>query len=462
MIAIVHYELLGPGTAAIRTFNLISGRHIYSHHAPEGCIIHSVWTHGKHLRFVVAKPGHITVWEAEFTSIHAIAEVDTLPLPNEISRGEVLRFCPTTYRLVFRLPEGVLVWDARDSKLLLNLKGTDHFAVDISPDGRFFACATRHRGIRVWSESPAGYVLCQELLSSDFYSHGQLVFPPNGESIIAYNLSTIHLWHTASLIPNIPKKSGTRNGFILGFSPDQTLAMVTRKHGNTITILDLKSGEPQLTIDTGMDIIGMGTSGSTVVAVGEGKVVAWDLSTGDCPTNARVGANDSIWTTLFDPPKSSFFFLTCTSISSDLSRIAIVTGTTITLYDVSTGKHLVHANLRGAVLPGTPWFTPDARGVWIGDCGSPHCGWTIVDGNGSGAIGLDPIGPEASPSGGFPWESSRGHEISSDGWVLGPEKERILWLPHDWRPGRDRRWGGRFLGLLHGTLPEAVILELYE
>jgi WD40 repeat protein len=109
----------------ISTYNLVSGTHIYSHRVLEGRIVPSIWTHGEYLRFATVKPGSITVWEVGFTSIHTLTEVESLPAPDDIGSEECL-FLPTRSRLAFILNrKAVLVWDARDSKLLLNFASNE-------------------------------------------------------------------------------------------------------------------------------------------------------------------------------------------------------------------------------------------------------------------------------------------------------------------------------------------------
>ena len=73
------------------------------------------------------------------------------------------------------------------------------------------------------------------------------------------------------------------------------------------------------------------------------------------------------------------------------------------------------------------------------------------------------MGTTACPPGVPPWESSRGYRVTDDGWILSPTQKRLLWLPYRWRSTEDqRRWGGRFLGLLLHELPEVVILEFLD
>ena len=63
---------------------------------------------------------------------------------------------------------------------------------------------------------------------------------------------------------------------------------------------------------------------------------------------------------------------------------------------------------------------------------------------------------------GCPWGSPHGYKVTIDGWTLSGDEKRLLMLPPLWQSQLDvdRVWNGKFLALLHGTLPEPVILEL--
>ena len=458
MISIVHIKTTTFfNVPTIRTYNLVSGEHVFSHRAPKPDSILSVWTHGESLRFATRKPGYITISEAEFTSIGTLAEVEALPLPDRVGTASGLAFHPTLYRLISKSQEGTVAWDIRDSKLFHRFKD-DVYHVDLSPDGRFLAYTTYGGGIHVWKESPTGYVPHQGPVLSNFSDAAIPLFSPNGESIIARHTTQIYLWHTTSL-PSILNEPSEWSVHILGFSPDETLVAVMRVHENTVTILDPKSGEPRFTIDVGMEIWGMRMAEGAIMVIGGGKVVTWNLPSGGCALNARMNTNDSVRTMLFDCQGDAYTRLPPASISPDLSYIALVSGLSITLYDASTGERLAVAESRSSILE-TPWFPPGTYEVWCGGRSYP-IGWTIGKEE-LGATMLHPIDRDVFPSGGFPCEWSRGYEVSSDGWVLSPSRKRLLWLPHHWRSERDWAWGGRFLGLFHGSLPEVVILEFYE
>jgi len=254
--------------------------------------------------------------------------------------------------------------------------------------------------------------------------------------------------------------------------------------GNIITILDLESGELRFTIDAGMNVVGLRVTGGAVVVVGEGKVVTWSLPVGDYDLNTEMNTSDSVRNITFDftsgfisPPSA------IASVSPDLNYLAITkmgpqrhatspdNSYTIVrlcvLYDLATGERLAAVELHLLLERlSAPWFSPDTSEVWF-EFENSH-GYAIVDSGEPGLITgvtLNQIGPDASPSGGFPWESPRGYEVTRGGWVLSllsPLGKRLLWLPHSWRSENLWIWQGRFLGLFHPSLPEAVILEFYE
>ena len=474
LVAIAYRDLFDPSATAISTYDLISRTHVYSHPAPEGHTVAFVWTHGERLRFATVKPGCIITWEAEFASIHTLAEMETFLAPGEISYLGEIAFLPTPTRLAFTTLGAVLVWNTQDSRLLLNFECHGwHQEMAFSNDGRFFACATGNQGIRVWKEAPAGYMFHQELA---FNSLGRIrpFFSPDGESIIISHFSAIQLWHTTDPTPpsSISNRFVYSTNFLLEFSPDETLAAVARLNEEVVTILDLKSGEARLTIDAGMEVLGLRVGESTIVVVGEGKVVTWNHSAMQSTPDVRVDVSNSTRTTMFDYPVRPYSYLVpYASISADLRHIAIsvgaaVTFTTLNIYDASTGEHL--ASAKPCERPGLfmPWFTPGGREVWshcIGDHDERTHGCVILEGDGSSPVELDPIEPDASPSGGFPWQQSRNYEVTDDWWIFSPNGMGLLWLPPSWRSDDvNMAWGDRYLGLLHGTLPEAVILEFPE
>ncbi|KAF9642741.1 hypothetical protein BDM02DRAFT_3132890, partial [Thelephora ganbajun] len=371
-------------------------------------------------------------------------------------------FHPALSRLAFSHSERILVWDARHSKFLLNEDASQPRGTSFSSDGRFFMHATPHSAIYLWKESPTGYVLYRKLNRETGTSH-QLM-SPNGESTFAFGFRAIQLSRTVDPTTSFSRKQG-HAGFIVEFSPDETLAAVVRFMDNIITVLDLKSGDPLSIIDTGMGVHGQRVAGSTVAAFGPMEVVTWNLPARDHVLNTKANVNNSIQTAT---PRVIYLKMPFRpiSISPDLHTIATEDtscfGYHLDLHDVPTGQYLGSVPMRGERC-GRPWFTPDGREVWyITDEGEAN-GLAIVEDSEFGVIKLEQLGPTNQPPSTPPWLSSRGYKITDDGWILGISGKRLLRLPPRWRSSdTNRTWSGRFLALLHGTLPEAVILELEE
>jgi len=449
----------------IATYNVLSSASI-GRHPIEKPVADMIWTHDIFIRFATFRPGSITIWEVGFTSEHSAAEVESLPIPNIFDPSKEFLFLPTVSRLAFVLENAIFVWDAQHSKLLLS-------SVDIkkpremtfSSDGHFFACATDSPEIYLWKDSPTGYTLHRILM----FNIGPCspLLSPDGRSIIAFSGSALQLWHTmdsTTSISSVPIQAfQNTKPFLLGFSPDQSLAAAVRLRENTATVLDLRSGTPRLTIDAGMEIYGLRVAGSIVVVVGNGKVVTWNLPQRDHALNATANINDSVRTTIFDcsPFPDS---LTSATISSDFNRVAVVGayvegyGMVLNIYDAATGQRLTSIRSNWC----RPWFTPDGHEVWC-RLFSGVQGWAIVKDNKSNSLKMEPLGAARRPQGGCPWTPTCGHKITDDGWIFNSSGKRLLWLPPHWRPYEDdRMWSGRFIAFLHDELREPVIIEVLE
>ena len=233
-----------------------------------------IWTHQESLQFLTADKTTITIWEVGLTSSATPTEVETLPAPDRFGDWwGAVRFLPAPCRLALHYSDReqtsgrILVWDARSSRYLLECTDANFQSeASLSSGGRFFACATRGPDIYLWKDSPDGYVLHGILVSSTPYSYP--VLAKNGESIVVFGGCAIQLWPTKSLITP-PSSISTRapqntESFVLEFSPDGMLVVMAQRD-NTVTVLNLKSGAPQLTIDPSMKVYGLGVTGNTLL-----------------------------------------------------------------------------------------------------------------------------------------------------------------------------------------------------
>jgi hypothetical protein len=210
---------------------------------------------------------------------------------------------------------------------------------------------------------------------------------------------------------------------------------------------------------TGMEICGLSVrSPNTIVVVGNGRIVTRDLYTSGHHLGGWEAFGCHLLATAFGRSGLRLY----ASVSLHLNRI-VVRGDgcfeeDLRIYDMSTGKRLAGARSesKGHMLG----FTTDTHQVWCATADGEVDQWEIVKRS-------DDTVPEqeylrrVEPRGEFPWQSSRGHQVTDDGWIITSRGERLLWLPHHWRSGKTaRRWKGNHLALLHGELPEPVVLEL--
>ena len=239
-------------------------------HGLDSPYIFGIWTHGESLRFATFRSKTFTVHEVGFTPGASPTVVKTLPIPDLSGRTAVLemvvpdsairvRFLPFKFRSASVDPspvDGALVWDARDPATGTALNFS---LMSFSSGCRFFACPGTESETHLWRESPTGYVLQGKFASSTEFSKPLL--SPNSESIITVGDFTIQLWHTKAFtttppIISTPTLQNTKS-FTLEFVHDRPLAVFARRDDDTLVVLDLTSGVPQLTIGTGMSVCGL-------------------------------------------------------------------------------------------------------------------------------------------------------------------------------------------------------------
>jgi len=332
------------GETLISIYDLVWGVRVYSHRVSRACTVARTWTRGEFLRFATANRESITIWEVGFTPKRTLAEIESMPAPDCTYSKECL-FLPTPSRLAFILREAVLIWDVQDSKILLNFVGGDKLGgLSFSSDGRFFACGGRGKA-HLWKESPTGYVLHRKLISSLATDWITPFLSPDGESIIMSKLHETQLWRTTDPTnppSSVPPQPAEQTRFVLAFSPGESFVATGRLGENIATIVDLKSGDPRLIVDTDVKICALGVTESTFVVVGEGKIITWNLPAGDCVLNARANIHDSVQTILLTHSPSPRWKYPA-SISPDFNHLVIpeedVGG--LDIYDMSTGKHVV-------------------------------------------------------------------------------------------------------------------------
>ena len=472
MIAVVHQR-------SISTYNLLYRRLIYTNQFSDGYVL-ATWTHGEYLQFATLKQESITIWEASFTSVDTLVKVKSLPVLCDVDVHKSL-FLPAVLLLASIPSEDVvLVWGAQNSKLLLNSVISRPSKMSFSADGCFFACGTDDDEVYLWKGSPTGYTLHQKVILPYIDRSNELFLSPNGGSIVMFNGQTLHLWHTTdpmAPLSSVPTSPANSADFILGFSPDRKFSVAVQRFGTTIAVYNLKSGGLQLIIDTGMKVIGLKVTGSTIIVVDKKQVVTWNLPVGECTADARANIDDSVQTTALDHLELSVAEqVNHASISPNSNHIAIRWSSWtfdsfhLDLLSMSTGECLISTEI---YMENEPWFSPDGGELWSKKWkpdnhagGAMATGWAITEteDSGSSCIKLKSLEPTAQPPGGFPWQSPCGYKVTPDGWILNSDRKHLIWLPHHWRSNQQESivWGGQFLGLTHSGLQEPVILELLD
>ena len=155
-----------------------------------------------------------------------------------------------------------------------------------------------------------------------------------------------------------------------GCSPDETLAVVAMKESDTVTFLNLNSGDVQLTINLGMEVYGLRVTENAIGVICLKKVIIWNLPASDSVPDARMKLEGSARTIELSHELNN---VSGVAISSDFRHIATNKFGTLRLYSTSTGESL------GQIKPkwdayGTPWFSPDGCDVW----GVDSSGWADV------------------------------------------------------------------------------------
>ena len=448
----------------ISIYDLDSGAHTCSYNPSEGWIVAPIWIDGECLHFVTVKPRFIEMWEVPLILVHTPEMLVSFPLPEDITDLEdaIFLFLPALSLLAFTVSNTIAVWDCYSSKFLL--KSQAHLSpafiwsngMSFSSNGHFFSYRTCDGEVYVWKRSLTSYILHQRLVL-----HPELKEPllsPNGEFIVDVCHPMIRLWHTRDQIlsPSDIPVPGCGQRSILGFSPNGILAAFAHHRRDTVTILNLQSGDLQLMIDAGMEIECLRVTDSAIMVSGEGKIATWNLPTGNY-INARVNVNNSIQTTKLNclHPTSHFIF-------PDLSCIVIVEKrgycNHLQIHDTSTGRQLAD------IKEYSPQFIALDKGeMWCAKWEESVEGWKIIEDCKSGTAKLEPLEVTACPPQVFQWQSWCGYEVTEDGWVLNSTQKRLLWLPHHWRSKEEfRAWSKQFLCLGHMELPETVILEFLE
>ena len=461
MIAILHPDLfMSPSTISI--YNVVSGvytRNAYYCAKP----VCDIWTHGESLWTATVERPTLTVREVGFTPGATCVDVRTLSIPGNNSCNLChlqVHFLPASCRLALVCTNRLLVWSLQDPhSLLYHIDINRDTPVTFSSDGRFIAYTSRLAEAHIWKETSTGYTLQAKFPTTD-----TLHLSPNGESLVMVGRSAIQLWNVKTITTTTPTEVPHHTkDFLLDFFLDRPLAVFMRQGDNTATVLDLKSGLPQLTIQTSVKVHGLRVIGDTIVVISTERAISWKLPGRISSPDGRIGVEHSTQIINLDAyHHASTPSVIAATISLDFCYIATLTansqGCTLYLHDGSSGRFLTDRIFKWG--GGPLWFAPDGFHIF---CFLREGGVMMKIAQAGLLAGpvMTPTADIEAGSWGCPWGTPSGRRVTDDGWTLGADKRRLLMLPPPWQSHPKKRvWNGQFLVLLHGSLPEPVILEL--
>ena len=443
----------------IITYSVLSGMCI-SFHSIQQPIHHPIWTHNQYLQFANLESGSIAIWQVSFTTSQKPLKFGSLSIPTKFS-SEELALLPTHSQLAFIFGKKVLVWDAQHEKVLLESEDIENpHALSFSPDGCYFVCGTRGRESYLWKKSSEGYTSCQKLYTQG----GTPLISPSGESVILVDTKTLQLCPMGTSSLSSSTQDSLHSGsLIVEFSPDRLLVAFGQRLSSTITILDLKTCNPWLTIDTDTKTCGLRMAEDRIIVVGDGSIITWKLPARNHISNPRRSIEDSVQTIIFHGPL--YVEGQYASISPNLNYLAFGNsagfGNQLWVYNMHTRERLVHAKSSrfDKFIPG---FNLGTNEVWCTSVNGEVEQWEMVEGNEPNSIELKKIQRDEELQSGFPWHSLCDYQITNEGWILCPSGNQLLWLPHHLQPGSmvQKRWCGKLLAVWNENSLEPLILEL--
>ena len=451
----------------ITIYNLPSEMHINSYNIPEGEVVESIWAHGACFHFASKNPHSITIWEVTSALVYTPPTmVEFFPVPDEMLGGYqclTFWFLPTQSQLVLRTGDQLSVWDTLDSKFVLKvtpiLQGFCYLTFSL--DGYFLGWID-DMNVQIWRKFTNGYMLHQKFPLPGSDINTGLLFSPNGESVLVASEGSIHVWHTRNQVFSGPNPSAQRDDLshiMIVFSPDETLAAFAWKYEDKISIINLWSGDLLLTIDAGIGVEHLGMTDCIIGAVGDGKVIIWNVPAVNNAIDGRLGVNDGIQTGMY--PLGPYYPIKW--ISPDCSHVIVGkfeggNAGSLQGYNASTGKLLTSTTIPfyplSFAMHGSRIFCKGFKDLIIG--------WSITEDE-LHRTELESLETTGHPQVLFHWQSHSGYKITDSRWILGPTKKHLLWLPQHWRLVEHQvTWSGRFFGWGCSGQSQPIILGFLE
>ncbi|KAG8741087.1 hypothetical protein FRC10_003327 [Ceratobasidium sp. 414] len=304
----------------------------------------------------------------------------------------------------------ICIWDAKTgSKKAGPFRGHtgNVYSVAFSPNGDYVASCSEDCTIRVWDAQTGSTI------SDPFKGHKREVcsvaFSPDGSCIVSGSLDRrIRVWDVQAGSTRVgPLKRHTGAVFSVAYSPGGD-RIASGSSDCTIRVWDAQTGTmcagPFEGHDSAIYSVVYSPDNNFIASCSENRTVRiWDVHTGETVVGPLTAHSDTIFSIAYSPDGHRIAF-----ISRDGS---------IGVLDAKTGK-----TLAGPFKAHTGWvrsvtFSPDGR--------------FIASGSNDGAIRVwdSKLGASATSPDLDTWM------VDEDGWVVGRDSCRLLWVPSDLRVG---------------------------
>ena len=371
-------------------------------------------------------------------------------------------FSPISFHASFVTNEKIIILDVHNSNVLLHAEGfqaTHLYSGVFSPDGCFFACESESHiaSIAVWKCTPAGYILWTSVRTR--FQYDEFSFSPTSTSILTWGSYGIQLLHLDNCVH--PLTTNSPDGcHLVTCSIGGTWIATARQGGHIITILNTLSGIPQYSIDIVLEIMCIGFSHNTIMALNKCQAVRLNL---ESYNTVEVEINPQLWSLM----SGSIGY----TLSDDGAQIAIIDNECLILYDVESQQIISRDDvIRGRDITGV-LFSPCKSKLWCTSTYSePLEGWPYIGGGDVIQVEIEreqvvssamhELEDEWSFFGFF--KSCDGFHLGCDGrWVEDSGGKKIFWLPPSWRVRemKDLRWTGNCLALVDGNREKPIIIQ---
>ena len=462
--------LLGEDSIC-HTYDVLNGIELCQGNIVSSPCYGASWVHEDTLQFATGfrtdEVFVINIYQLQPTPTNSLHIISSFHVPQYYG---YFSFSPASSHAAFTAKTEVVILDVQTSKLLLQTKVNPvHYQLQgkFSPDGCFFACEVSVHEICVWQNTSTNYVPWCTLQPR--LPFNQFSFSPITSSILTWGFEGIQLLYSDKNLstpdPNRTRPNHQGRGHLVAYSKNCAHIATAQEGDSIVTVLDPVSGVLLQSIDTGVEIEGVGIIDDRILVVSEGALSWWNLEVGESVLSANCLRIE--WITVTGSHRIHLAF------SPNGSWIAFASGGDVFLYDINTLKILAKHTPDGVVSD--IQFTPHQNKLQLlvyvmQDQYSPlsicktsvtahNVELEIAEDGGFGNVTTELL------EGWWSWVNlfSCGYYIESDDgqWVVDPIGTKLFWLPPDWRIKDCARWSGNFLILANPLHPKPIIIQFH-